>query len=61
MAPELEDKGGLYLENCTISKLAETREKIYTDQFGYLAYAVDPDNAKKLWELSEKLISQILN
>lgn len=55
----MENKGGLYLENCTISNLVDNREKIYADQFGYLAYAVDPVNAEKLWNISEKMIALV--
>jgi hypothetical protein len=49
VAPELENKGGLYLENCSIAQpLLDTQ--MYT---GYLPYALDPFNAKRLWEISE--------
>ena len=51
VAPELEGVGGKYLEDCQISKLS-TPEAIATDHFGYLEYAVNLDNALKLWYLS---------
>ncbi|KAI1374209.1 retinol dehydrogenase 13 [Hypoxylon crocopeplum] len=41
---ELEDKSGSYIENCQV---ATPRE-----------YANDPENARKLWDLSEKLVGQ---
>ena len=55
VAPELEGVGGKYLEDCRISKLS-TPEKIETEHCGYLEYAVNLDNALKLWDLSLKWI-----
>ena len=55
VAPELEGVGGKYLEDCQLSKLS-TPEAIATDHFGYLEYAVNLDNALKLWDLSLKWI-----
>ena len=57
VAPELDGKGGLYLENCSISK-CESREKIMEARSGYLDYAMNPESVEKLWSLSEKLILQ---
>ncbi|OTB01296.1 hypothetical protein M426DRAFT_323569 [Hypoxylon sp. CI-4A] len=42
--PEIEDRSGSYVKDCQI-------EDTYP-------YALDPENAKKLWELSEKLVGQ---
>jgi NAD(P)-dependent dehydrogenase (short-subunit alcohol dehydrogenase family) len=42
--PELKGKGGSYIANCQIGEPYE--------------YAVDPENAEKLWSLSEKLVGQ---
>ena len=57
VAPELENKGGLYLENCTIAKKKNATDA-YKDFSGLVEYAIDPVKADKLWELSEKLINQ---
>ena len=54
-APELEGVGGLYLENCKISEQRSSMREIFQNMFGYLPYALDVDNANKLWTLSEKL------
>jgi NAD(P)-dependent dehydrogenase (short-subunit alcohol dehydrogenase family) len=53
-APELEGKGGLYLEDCQIAAL-RTRED---DPGGYEAYARDPAAAKRLWTVSEQLVGE---
>jgi hypothetical protein len=59
VAPELDGKGGLYLEDCSISPCFSTREEVYKDFKGYLSYAVDPSSAEKLWDLSEKMIADL--
>jgi hypothetical protein len=43
-APELADRGGLYLEDCHVSEA--------------LPYATDADAAKRLWALSEEFVGQ---
>ncbi|MEV5966706.1 hypothetical protein AB0L70_33365 [Kribbella sp. NPDC051952] len=60
-SPLLADIGGVYLRNNDISALDEdpqpivfgTEEVITTD---VVAYAVDPESAQRLWDLSEQLI-----
>ena len=64
VAPELEGKGGLYLEHCQIAPLIPDEElKIAKETnfkdgfpFGYVSYAVDSENAKKLWTVTEEMI-----
>ena len=58
VAPEFDNKGGLYLENCTVSQLGESREKIFQSMFGYLPYAFNPDRVEKLWNLSEQILKE---
>ncbi|MEH6548718.1 MAG: SDR family NAD(P)-dependent oxidoreductase [Pseudomonadales bacterium] len=53
-APELEGKGGLYLEDCTIGVLAKEG-----NTGGYQAYALDLEAASRLWSVSEKLVGQV--
>src|SRR5439155_5553959 len=51
-APELGDRGGLYLEDCRIAA-----PKTAADQLtGYEPYALDPDAAARLWTASEQMI-----
>jgi hypothetical protein len=57
VAPELDGKGGLYLEDCSISRCYPTKEEALKDFKGYLSFALDSNNAEKLWNLSEKLIA----
>ncbi len=52
-APELAGKGGLYLEDAQISGTAPPKGSV-----GCQAYALDPENAKKLWALSERLLGE---
>lgn len=49
--PLLNDKGGLYLEDCNIAPLysGDAARK------GVAPYAIDPDLAARLWDLSERL------
>ena len=49
---ELDGMGGVYCEDCNIA------EAVSTDSlkgYGVRPWAIDPDYAKKLWQLSEKL------
>ena len=55
VASELEGVGGKYLEDCQFSKLS-TPEEIFKDFFGYTDYAVNLENALKLWNLSMEWI-----
>lgn len=52
-APEIEGKGGVYLEDCHVADVDDN------DPTGSVkSYAVDPDNAERLWALSEELVGQ---
>lgn len=64
--PQLINMGGVYCENCDIAPLFEEPKggSAAARQFASLAkgvmpYAVDPEAAEKLWELSEKLLGNI--
>jgi hypothetical protein len=46
VASELEDKGGIYLENCSISEIVMPVPNQLSFK-GYAAYSVDPINAQK--------------
>ena len=52
-APELEGKGGIYLEDCHV---AQTDDESPVD--GVRSYAVEPGNADKLWALSEEMVGE---
>ena len=52
-APEIAGKGGVYLEDCHVADVNDD------DPTGSVkSYAVDPDNAEKLWALSEKMVGE---
>ena len=53
-APELEGRGGSYLEDCAIAR-PKTSDDAPT---GYAAWAVDPAAAARLWTLSEDLVGE---
>jgi NAD(P)-dependent dehydrogenase (short-subunit alcohol dehydrogenase family) len=49
-APELEEKGGIYLADCNIAPSAEEREG------GYAAHIADTEAAARLWQLTEEAL-----
>ncbi|XVV16064.1 SDR family NAD(P)-dependent oxidoreductase [Actinoplanes sp. CA-131856] len=60
-SPQLDGLGGVYCENCDIAELAVTGTSgvqdlgAFNDISGVMPYAVDPGQARRLWDLSEKL------
>lgn len=50
-SPQLEGKGGVYCEDCDIAEPAQEEGP----RVGVKDYAVDPEEAKRLWDLSVKL------
>src|ERR1700756_385929 len=54
-SPLLEGVSGLYFEDCNQAQQVTRRPTDFTG--GYAAYAVDPSNAERLWDLSLKLIA----
>jgi len=53
-APELEGRGGLYLEDCNVAAVNDAPDALN----GVKSYAVDPANAERLWGVSEKLVGE---
>ena len=58
-SPQLAARGGVYCENCDISPLVTAEQEAdWRKSFGrpgVLPYAVDPEAAARLWEISERL------
>ncbi|MBI5288714.1 MAG: SDR family NAD(P)-dependent oxidoreductase [Chloroflexi bacterium] len=54
VSPELEGVGGLYLEDCAVA-VPWIEGRPFS---GYMGYALDPDNAERLWSVSEQLIAR---
>ena len=53
-APELDGKGGLYLEDCGIAISNNGPD----GRWGVKDYALDPAGAERLWEISEQMVGQ---
>jgi hypothetical protein len=53
-APELDGRGGLYLEDCRIGERVEDD----ASSRGFKPHAVDPGAARRLWEVSEELVGE---
>jgi NAD(P)-dependent dehydrogenase (short-subunit alcohol dehydrogenase family) len=51
-APELADRGGLYLEDCGIAAPKTSHDQLT----GYEPYALDPEAAARLWSASEQML-----
>ncbi|MBP2579882.1 NAD(P)-dependent dehydrogenase (short-subunit alcohol dehydrogenase family) [Streptomyces sp. PvR006] len=49
-SPLLDGRGGLYLEDCDIARVSTPDRPM--DDGGVRAYAIDPDEAARLWDLS---------
>lgn len=58
-SPELKDIGGVYCENCNIAEIDRGQiEHRYDDPstiYGVQPYSIDPENAERLWKLSEEM------
>ncbi len=50
---DLAGQGGVYLEDCHIAQVDNESQKD-----GVRSYALDPDNAERLWQVSEKMVGQ---
>lgn len=55
-APSLEGRGGIYLEDCHVAEPATPG-----GEGGVESYAVDPDIADGLWQVSEELVGEIFS
>jgi NAD(P)-dependent dehydrogenase (short-subunit alcohol dehydrogenase family) len=53
-APELEGRGGLYLEDCHIAAVNDAPDA----RDGVASYALDPGSAERLWQISENLVGE---
>ncbi len=53
-SPQLEGIGGRYFEDCNEAAVVESPDA--QTPSGVAAYALDPENARRLWEVSEALI-----
>lgn len=56
--PKLEDKPGVYCEDCDIAKLSDP-ESPMARYSGVEPHACDDESAEKLWVISEKLLAEV--
>ncbi|CAF1093922.1 unnamed protein product [Adineta ricciae] len=54
LAPELDNHGGEYLENCAVSRGVNTDP---TQFWGMGPHAIDMEAAERLWKLSEEMVA----
>jgi NAD(P)-dependent dehydrogenase (short-subunit alcohol dehydrogenase family) len=60
--PQLDGLGGLYCEDVEVAAVHSGAEPdtdvlaLTPGTFGVMSYAIDPDNARRLWKLSEELL-----
>jgi len=52
-SPLLEGIGGRYFEDCDEAPIVTKRP---ADYMGIASYAIDPDNARRLWEVAQRMI-----
>jgi len=54
-SPDLEGVGGRYFNDCNEAPVVDHRD---ADGTGVAAYALDPANAHRLWDVSEALLNR---
>jgi hypothetical protein len=52
LSPQLDGLGGLYWEDCEVAEMVAADDPGFAD---VRPYAVDPDQARRLWDLSAEL------
>jgi NAD(P)-dependent dehydrogenase (short-subunit alcohol dehydrogenase family) len=57
-SPQLEGVGGRYFENRNEAEVLDDLEAAQSSATGVAPYALDPDNAQRLWELSLELLGR---
>ena len=56
-SPQLDGKGGVYCVDCDIAEVIEREalEGLHQVLNGVIPWAIDPDTAERLWQLSEEM------
>jgi len=57
-SPQLDGMGGVYCENCDIAPIQE--EGPGARYVGVAEWAVDTEEASRLWEVTEKIIAETI-
>ena len=57
-SPLLADVGGVYLNNCDVSELDDDQPPVTAEEISaeVVSHSIDPGSARRLWELSERLL-----
>jgi hypothetical protein len=57
-SPLLAGMGGLYLNNCDVSQLNDNQPPLTAQEVtgDVVSHSIDPTSARRLWELSERLL-----
>lgn len=55
-SPKLNDVGGVFCEDCDVSKRKHEVDESLRRYFGVADWAVDSDEASKLWDVTEKML-----
>lgn len=58
LSPQLQDKGGVYCEDCDIAELVPDDSPV---PHGVRSFAIDPDQAAALWRFSESITSATIS
>ena len=56
-SPNLNDIGGIFCEDCDIAKRKNEVDESLQRYFGVADWAVDADEASKLWDITEKMLA----
>jgi NAD(P)-dependent dehydrogenase (short-subunit alcohol dehydrogenase family) len=54
-----QEVGGKYCEDCQVGELISADSQVSTISKGVRGYALDPENAKALWNKSEEMVGEI--
>ena len=58
VSKQLKDIGGVFCENCDIAERKKFIDKSQQRYFGVADYAIDSEEAEKLWNITEEMISR---
>ena len=55
-SPSLNDIGGIFCEDCDVAKRKNEVDESLQRYFGVADWAVDTDEASRLWDITEKML-----
>ena len=57
--PDLKDIGGVFCEDCNIARRKSDIDKSMQRYFGVADWAIDSEEAQKLWQITEKMLEHL--